>query len=328
MGGLKSSWKMRGKILNKNESTFIYLSSDETKINQLKISKKKIIVGLLVVTTVLLATAKYSMDFVLDITQNSRIESLKKNNEFLKARLDEMNNIVEDITSQVNQVEQKDDELRMIMGVKELDEDIRNVGIGGATFEYQFNDENINSEYASEVSDYMNKIQKLDREVKLELSSYNDLITTYKLKEDSMRHLPAINPVLSGRITSKVGIRVHPVLKVRRHHEGLDISAKSGTPIFATADGIIKLARYNGGYGNCVYIDHVFGFETRYGHMSKILVRNGQKVKRGDKIGLVGKTGLAKGPHLHYEVRFNNDVQDPRQYYFNDRELNEAVANR
>ena len=314
--------------MNKNESTFIYLSSNGTNIKQVNISRKKIIIGLFVAVTVLMTTAKYSMDFVLDITQNSRIEALKKNNEFLKTRLDEMNTIVENITSQVAQIEEKDDELRMIMGVKELDQDIRNVGIGGATFEYQFNDENINSEYSSEASDYMNKIQKLDREVKLELSSYNDLITTYKAKEDSLRHLPALNPVLSGRITSKVGVRVHPVLNVRRHHEGIDISAKKGTPIFAAANGIVKLARYNGGYGNCVYVDHIYGFETRYGHMSKILVRNGQKVKRGDKIGLVGKTGLAKGPHLHYEVRYKNKVMDPRQYYFNDRELNTAVVNR
>jgi len=300
--------------LNKNESTFIYLSSDGTKINQLKISRKKIIIGLVILVAVIITTAKYSLDFVLDITQNSRIESLKKNNEFLKSRLDEMNNIVENITSQVAQIEEKDDELRMIMGVKELDEDIRNVGIGGATFEYQFNNENVNSEYSSEASDYMNKIQKLDREVKLELSSYTDLITTYKAKEDSLRHMPALNPVLSGRITSNVGIRVHPVLNVRRHHEGIDIAAKKGTPIFAAADGIVKLA--------------IYGFETRYGHMSKILVRNGQKVKRGDKIGLVGKTGLAKGPHLHYEVRYKNEVLDPRQYYFNDKELNTAVVNR
>ena len=312
--------------MNKNESTFIYLPSDGTKINQLKISRKKIIIGLMVLIAVLITTAKYSLDFVLDITQNSRIESLKKNNEFLKTRLAEMNTIVEDITTQVNQIEKKDDELRMIMGVKELDEDIRNVGIGGATFEYQLNDEDINSDNASEVSDYMNKIEKLDRELKLELSSYTNLIATYKAKEDSFRHMPALNPVLSGRVISKVGLRVHPILKIKRHHEGLDIAAKQGTPIFAAADGIIKLARYNGGYGNCVYIDHVLGFETRYGHMSKILVRNGQKVKRGDKIGLVGKTGLAEGPHLHYEVRYEGNVLDPRQYFYNDKELNEAVV--
>lgn len=319
---------MRGNILNRKESTLIYLSSDETKVKQLKVSKNKIFIGLIVLVTVLVTTAKFSLDFILDITQNSRIESLKKNNEFLKARLAEMNTIIDNITTQVQSVEQRDDELRTIMGVKELDEDIRDVGIGGATFEYQLNGEDINSEHATEVSDYMNKIQKLDREIKLELSSYTDLIETYKAKEDSLKHMPALNPVLSGRIVSTIGIRNHPILKRRIHHDGIDISAKTGTPIFAAADGIVKLARYNGGYGNCVYIDHVYGYETRYGHMNKILVRDGQKVKRGDKIGLVGKTGLAEGPHLHYEVRLNGDVLDPRQYYFHETEFNEAVANR
>jgi murein DD-endopeptidase MepM/ murein hydrolase activator NlpD len=153
-------------------------------------------------------------------------------------------------------------------------------------------------------------------------------MATYQAKEDSFRHMPALNPVLSGRIVSKVGVRNHPILKRRIHHDGIDISAKKGTPIFAAADGVVKLARYNGGYGNCVYVDHIYGYETRYGHMSKILVRVGQKVKRGDKIGLVGKTGLAEGPHLHYEVRFNDNVLDPRQYYFHEREFNEAVVNR
>jgi murein DD-endopeptidase MepM/ murein hydrolase activator NlpD len=314
--------------LNKNESTFIYHSSDGTKIKQFKISKKKIVFSLLIFITVVVTTAKFSMDIILDLTENSRIESLKKNNEFLKSSLDEMSNIVNNITSQMETIEQKDDELRMILGVKELDQDIRNVGIGGATFEYEISDENNNSEHSTEVTDYMNKIQKLDREVKLELSSYSDLMATYKAKEDSFRHMPALNPVLSGRIVSKVGIRNHPILKRRIHHDGIDISAKKGTPIFAAADGIVKLARYNGGYGNCVYLDHIYGYETRYGHMSKILVREGQKVKRGDKIGLVGKTGLAEGPHLHYEVRFNDKILDPRQYYFHEREFNEAVVNR
>ena len=314
--------------MNKNESTFIYLSSDGTKIKQLKISKNKIIFSLIILIAVVITTAKYSMDFILDITQNSRIESLKKNNEFLKASLDEMNSIVDDISSQVDEIEQKDDELRMIMGVKELDEDIRNVGIGGATFEYQLSDENINSDYSSDVTDYMNKIQKLDREVKLELSSYKELVDTYRAKEDSISHMPALHPLLTGRITSKVGVRTHPILKRRIHHDGIDISAKKGTPIFATGDGTVTFAKFNGGLGNCVVIDHQYGYKTKYGHMQKILVRVGQKVKRGDKIGLVGQTGLSTAPHLHYEVRHNGEVLDPRHYYFDDFETNQAVVNR
>lgn len=314
--------------MNKKESTFIYHSSDGTQIKQFKISKNKILLTLIFIIAIVITTAKYTMDFILDISQNSRIETLKKNNEFLKSRLDEMNEIVENITSQVGQIEKRDDELRMIMGVKELDADIRNVGIGGSTFEYKLDDENINAEYSVEVSEYMSKIQKLDREVKLELSSYNDLINTYKSKEDSIRHMPALNPVLAGRITSKVGVRNHPILKRRIHHDGIDISAKQGTPIFAAADGIVTFAKYNGGLGNCVMIDHQYGYITKYGHMQKIIARVGQKVKRGEKIGLVGKTGLSTAPHLHYEIRYKGKVLDPRHYYFDDLETNQAVVNR
>lgn len=314
--------------MRKDESTLIYLSSDETKVKQIKLSKYKILLGLIIVILISVVGGKFALDFVIDFSQNSKIAELKRNNQYLKSRLDEMNNVVENITTQMAEIEKKDDELRMIMGIKELDEDVRNVGIGGSSFDYGMGNEGGNEEYGFEVDEYFSKILKLEREVKLELTSYTDLISTYQLKEDSIRYLPAMNPVLSGRIISKVGVRLHPILNVRRHHEGIDISAKRGTPIFAAADGVVKLAKYNGGYGKIVYLDHLYGYETRYGHMDKILVRKGQKVKRGDKIGLVGKTGLAEGPHLHYEVRYNGEIMDPRQYYFDDFELNNKVVSR
>ncbi len=311
-----------------SESTLVYLSSTGSKIKQIKISKTKVLIGFVLSLLIFAIGGKLTLDFIVDFSQNTKIVALKQNNEFLKTRLDEMHTTVDNISKQMADITKKDDELRMIMGVKELDEDIRNVGIGGSAFDYELNDEMLNEDYGIEVSQYINRIQKLEREVKLELSSYNELAITFQAKEDSIRHLPALNPVLSGRVISKVGTRLHPILKVRRHHEGIDISAKKGTPIFAAADGVVKLAKYNGGYGKCIYIDHIYGFETRYGHMDKILVRRGQKIKRGDKIGLVGKTGLAEGPHLHYEVRFRDEILDPRQYYFDDPILNKQVANR
>ena len=138
--------------------------------------------------------------------------------------------------------------------------------------------------------------------------------------------MPALHPILEGRITSDFGMRMHPIFKRYRKHPGVDFAAKAGSPIYAAADGIIKLAKYNGGYGNCVFIDHLYGFETRYGHMQKILVRKGQRVKRGDKIGLVGKTGIATAPHLHFEVHFNGHEVNPQHYFFDDPSLNRFVV--
>ena len=129
--------------------------------------------------------------------------------------------------------------------------------------------------------------------------------------------MPVLNKDLR-RTASGYGWRIDPVYNVRRFHKGMDFSAPIGTDIFATGNGTIKFTGWQQGYGNAVIIDHGFGYETLYGHMSKILVKRGQKIKRGDVIGLVGNTGKSTGPHLHYEVHYKGTVQNPQNYYFLD----------
>jgi len=306
----------------------VFVSSDETRIKQIKIYKHRFFIYFTLFVIAFLVSGKYALDFLINISQNSRIETLTQNNNFLKARLNEMNTVVNNIEKQLSVVVQKDDELRTVLGLSQIDQDIRDVGIGGTSFKYDLTDGNYDGEYAADAYAYMSTLDKLQREVKLELSSFNSLINTYNQKEDSLKYLPALHPLISGRVSSVMGMRFHPVLKVYRYHPGLDIAAKSGTPIYATADGVVKFAKYNGGYGKVVYLNHKYGYETRYGHMSKILVRVGQRVKRGDKIGLVGRTGIVTAPHLHYEVRYKGDEVDPRKFFFNDSELNNLVVNR
>ena len=170
-------------------------------------------------------------------------------------------------------------------------------------------------------------IDKLQREVKLESELFTQLHNTYLAKEDSIKHMPNINPVLEGRITSWFGRRIHPVRGTPDNHEGIDISAKMGTPVYAAADGIIVKARRAIGYGNLIQIDHQMGFVTKYGHLSKIIVREGQTVKRGDKIGEVGMTGVATAPHLHYEILYNGKHFNPIDYYWDDYETNKLAVN-
>ena len=112
-------------------------------------------------------------------------------------------------------------------------------------------------------------------------------------------------------------MRQDPITGESDYHEGLDISADRGTPVYATADGFVRLAGREGGYGNLVVLEHEYGLETRYGHLSRFLVREGASVKRGDIIGLVGSTGRSTGPHLHYEVRVAGEAVDPRPYMVN-----------
>jgi murein DD-endopeptidase MepM/ murein hydrolase activator NlpD len=216
----------------------------------------------------------------------------------------------------------------MIMGLKELSDDLRDVGIGGTNFEYKFADQIIDPDVANDLNEKMLLIDKLEREVKLEIQSFDGLINTYLAKEDSIRHMPALHPVIDGQITSDFGMRFHPIYKKFRKHPGVDFAAKPGAPIYAAADGVVKLAKYNGGYGNCVFIDHLYGFETRYGHMKNILISRGQRVKRGDKIGLVGKSGIATAPHLHFEVHYKGKEVNPRHYFFDDPSLNRLVVDK
>jgi murein DD-endopeptidase MepM/ murein hydrolase activator NlpD len=127
----------------------------------------------------------------------------------------------------------------------------------------------------------------------------------YTREADLSDYVPSIIPVdmTDGRVSSEFGMRVHPVHKVRRMHCGIDLAVDTGTPVVATADGVVEFASRRGGYGNLVIVDHLTGFKTRYAHLSKFEVEVGDYVRRGDIVGLVGMTGTATGPHLHYEVR-------------------------
>jgi murein DD-endopeptidase MepM/ murein hydrolase activator NlpD len=311
--------------LTKEESTIIFVSRDKSYIKEIKISRGKFILFTLIFLTAFLIGGKYGLDWLLKFRYDSKVEFLEKSNHFLKNQLSEMREKIDVINNNLADVEKRDDEIRMIMGVKELGEDVREVGIGGTNFEYKFADQVVNPDVAEDLNEQMLLIDKLEREVKLEIQSYSDLINTYHAKEDSIRHMPALHPVLDGRITSDFGMRMHPIFKRYRKHPGVDFAAKMGAPIYAAADGIVTLSQHNGGYGNCVFIDHIYGFETRYGHMQKILVRRGQRVKRGDKIGLVGKTGIATAPHLHFEVHYAGKEVNPRHYFFDDPSLNNFV---
>jgi len=169
--------------------------------------------------------------------------------------------------------------------------------------------------------------------------SYVEVSVMVKNKEKLLRAIPAIQPLSNNnlnRIASGFGKRIDPIYKTYRVHFGLDFAAPSGTPIYATADGVVKVAGFNSdGYGNKVVIDHGFGYQTLYGHMVRVNVNPGQSVVRGSVIGYVGTTGKSTGPHCHYEVIKNGTKVDPVYYFYNDltpaqfdRILKAAAANK
>ena len=165
------------------------------------------------------------------------------------------------------------------------------------------------------------KLNELKKELYIQSKSYDELVSLAKNKENMLQNLPAIQPVLNKdlkQMASGYGWRIDPVYHTRRFHAGMDFAAPTGADIYATGNGQVISAGWQQGYGNCVQINHGYGYVTLYGHMSAFKVRAGQKVKRGDVIGLVGSTGKSTGPHLHYEVHYKGEIMNPQNYYFLD----------
>jgi len=165
-------------------------------------------------------------------------------------------------------------------------------------------------------------VDRLRRKVYIESKSQDEVVQLAENKEKLFAAIPAIQPVANKELialASGFGMRIHPVYKVKKMHTGVDFAAAIGTPIYATADGLVDLVEVNfSGYGKSIGIDHGFGYRTRYAHMHGFAVRQGQRVKRGELIGYVGDTGLSTAPHLHYEVFINGVHVNPIHYFFND----------
>jgi murein DD-endopeptidase MepM/ murein hydrolase activator NlpD len=166
------------------------------------------------------------------------------------------------------------------------------------------------------------KIDKLKNQLVLQSKSYDAIAKLARNKEDMLASIPAIQPVSNAdltRIASGFGMRIDPIYRTPRMHTGLDFTAPIGTDIHVTGKGIIVEVEYNsGGYGNHVIVDHGFGYQSHYAHMSRFNCKVGEKVNRGDLIGYVGSTGKSTGPHLHYEIIYNGEKIDPVHFFFND----------
>ena len=164
------------------------------------------------------------------------------------------------------------------------------------------------------------RLDLFDRQLYAQSISFDQLRAEAGKQKDKLSHIPSIIPidVKDYTMSSGYGYRRDPVYGSTKFHAGLDFAAKSGTPVYATGDGTVEAAARRSGYGNCIDISHGYNYVTRYAHLSEILVKAGDAVKRGDLIGRVGSTGKSTGPHLHYEVRFKDEPQNPVNYYFMD----------
>jgi len=171
------------------------------------------------------------------------------------------------------------------------------------------------------ITNTLSKVATMKEQLYKQRNSYDEILKLAKRKEEMLASIPAIQPISNKQLkqlASGFGMRIHPIYKVKKFHAGIDFSASRGTPIYATGNGIVNLPYDVNGYGNYIEIDHGYSYMTRYGHLDKIKVKSGQKVKRGEIIGFVGSTGTATSPHLHYEVHKSGKTVNPINYFFND----------
>lgn len=219
----------------------------------------------------------------------------------------------------LHDMQNRDDNIyRVIFESDPIPNSIRNAGFGGAN-RYRELEGYINSELMSETQ---KKLDILTKKIYVQSKSFDEVREMALNKEEMLASIPAIQPIANEklrRVASGFGYRIHPKYKVRKLHTGIDFSAKTGTPIYATGNGTVDVAKnIRRGYGKYVVIDHGYNYKTLYGHMSKFTVRRGQKVKRGDIIGYVGNTGTSTAPHLHYEVWKDNRKINPINFFYND----------
>lgn len=247
-----------------------------------------------------------------------KIGILSEQNFLLKSEYSLLNQKISKAEQLLSEVQKRDDKVyRSIFDLSPVPGSVREAGYGGTEIPYGGFKSAGNNDLVNKTA---LKLEKLSSKAKVQSGSLEDLYIIAQSQQKLIASKPSIQPISPGdsfRITSTYGFRWDPFTNVRRMHQGLDLAGPIGTKIYATGDGTVVSAEDGkNGYGKEVIIDHGFGYISRYAHLSKIDVKAGQPIKRGQFIGRLGSTGRSTGPHLHYEIIFENKTDNPRLYYY------------
>ncbi len=242
---------------------------------------------------------------------------LRDENAKLKSNYSLLEHRVESSMKVMDKIRNRDDNFYRVM----MQMDPMSLGRRYAGFDYEKNYSALKGLNDDELIKRLEgKIDMFDRQLYSQSQSFDQLRAAASSRVDKTRHVPGVFPVSEEdrNISSGFGMRLDPLSGLRKFHSGIDFIAPEGTPVFAVADGTVALAERQGGYGNYIEISHGYNYSSNYAHLSEIEVEKGQKIKRGDLIGRIGSTGMSTEPHLHYEVRFKNEPQNPVNYFFLD----------
>jgi murein DD-endopeptidase MepM/ murein hydrolase activator NlpD len=299
-----------------------YYDTDKCKYVRVRTSVTDILLNIsaFLILTILSGAGMYF--FGSRFFESEKTAALRKENDELKFYYELLSKDLAKSQEVLASLQNRDDNIyRTIFEADPIAPSVRAAGMGGANHYKSLLDKGLEQEEL--IITTIARADKLKKQLYVQAKSYDEIVGLAKNKQNMLASIPAIQPVRNSDINMLAGFggRIDPIYKSPKFHSGMDFGAKHGTKIFATGKGVVSIAGYGknlAGYGQCVVINHGYGYQTLYGHMSKIKVRVGQRIKRGDVIGLVGSTGKSTGPHLHYEVIKNGRKINPISFYFND----------
>ena len=289
--------------MNKRYSTIIFVPHARAKFRKLKVSHRLLFSLISIVTSSLCLSTFFSVQYFTSLSQTHELSKLRRENKELQTANEQFGKSVESLRNQLTTVEDRTRKLAIIAGITTLDESSQG-GSGGLR-----NDEMSAIPYRDDIDKMSFRSHSLNQDLGI-------LEQKFTAQSRLLSSTPSIAPV-RGILTDGFGGRSDPFTGEAGQHNAVDISSAVGVPVRAPADGIVVTAESANGYGNVIFISHGYGYSTRYGHLDSFAVRAGQRVKRGDVIGRVGSTGRSTGPHLHYEVRVNNNPVNPLEYILN-----------
>ena len=297
-------------------NNFLIQKEYDDRVSQWRLNTTQTVFLLFSILIISLFLVYLAADTLSLYLYEKKLNDYKKNYNQMSINLQQLQIKLNHLDSKIDLIEEKDNAIRTYAGMPEIDKDIRKMGMGGHSLNSNILSDNLAPAINKELVALELDIEKLSRNVDLELLSYGTIYEKVKEDIDRIAKIPSIRPVKGGFLNSSYGYRKDPIDNIMRFHQGQDITVKSGTPIIAPADGIVKRAYYAGGFGNHIKIDHGNGYSTLFAHLSKFKVKHGQIVKRGEVIGHTGNTGRSTAPHLHYEIHHYGESKNPLDYFF------------
>jgi len=298
---------------NKKSWHILITSNSATGVKEFHISKPLILFLAIFVSVFVITTGVITYFFVTSEVDKHQLRDLQAHNIKLKNEMTRINSLLDTMQFELENVQDRDKEIRELEGLRRIDDDIRQMGVGGIQY-FDSTFFSLDRELFDIHNNVLKKIDVFSRQMEFEKSSFVEISKYLTVKNIIYNHTPSIKPT-NGRITEGYGYRVHPIYKVRQFHHGVDIANKEGSVIYAAADGKVVDKGYHKDYGYYLLIDHGYGYKTFYGHFRKRFVDIGQEVTKYQIIGEMGSTGTSTGSHLHYEVRFYGKSTNPINYF-------------